>query len=282
VRRRNIFVALITLALVAVMVVRVVARRLVFRTERATSTALPADAELETMTARDGVLVHALELPAATGARVVVHFHNNSETMAGPIAMARAIHAHGLGVVLVEYRGYGLSAGSPEEEGLYADAEAVLDALEARGVARDRVVLSGTSLGTGVAAEMARRSRGAALVLVSPYTSIADLVTNVVPFAPASLLVPDRFDTLAKASAIGVPTLIIHGDADAVVPFSMGERVASAIRGARFVRVAGGGHGDGDLFAREGERLVTEVVRLSSLQERGGTADLLPPDHRSR
>ena len=60
--------------------------------------------------------------------------------------------------------------------------------LASRGVGPERIVLWGTSLGTGVAAEMARRGRGGRLVLVSPYTSIPDLVTDVVPFVPASLL----------------------------------------------------------------------------------------------
>ena len=90
----------------------------------------------------------------------------------------------------------------PDEPGLYADAEAALGTLRARGIGAERIVLWGHSLGTGVAAEMARRGRGAALVLVSPYTSIDRLVTAVVPFAAARLLVGDRFDTLAKAGAI--------------------------------------------------------------------------------
>ena len=74
---------------------------------------------------------------------------------------ARALRARGLGVVLVEYRGYGAArGGSPTEEGLYLDAESALDMLAARGIGAERVVLSGVSLGTGVAAEMARRGRG--------------------------------------------------------------------------------------------------------------------------
>jgi fermentation-respiration switch protein FrsA (DUF1100 family) len=166
-------------------------------------------------------------------------------------------------VLLVEYRGYGLSRGAePSEEGLYDDAEAALDGLAARGVGPDRVVLWGTSLGTGVAAEMARRGRGAALVLVTPYTSLPDVVTDVVPLLPAGLLLPQRFDTLGKTAQIRVPTLVIHGDADEIVPFWMGTRLASAIPGARLLRVAGGRHGD--LFLRDRERLLAAISALSS------------------
>jgi hypothetical protein len=153
-------------------------------------------------------------------------------------------------VLLVEYRGYGGSRGAePTEEGLYLDAEAALDMLNERGVDRSRIVLWGTSLGTGVAAEMARRGRGSRLVLVSPFTSIPDLVSHAAPFLPAQALVEDHFDTSEKSSAIRIPTLIIHGDADEIVPFTMGERLSHEIPGARLLRVKGGHHGD--LFTRD-------------------------------
>jgi len=84
---------------------------------------------------------------------------------------------------------------------------------------RPSVVLWGISLGSGVAAEMARRGRGAALVLMAPYTSIPGIIVVAVPFAPGALLSPYCFDTLSKAAQIRVPTQIIHGDADEIVPF---------------------------------------------------------------
>ncbi len=223
----------------------------------------PADFVRHHLVASDGVVVHAIELPAPPGARTVVHFHNNRETVEAAAGFARAVRARGLGVLLVEYRGYGASRGDePSEEGLYRDAEAGLAMLAARGVGPDRILLSGVSLGTGVAAEMARRGLGSRLVLVTPYTSIPDLVTDRVPGVPAAFLLADRFDTLAKAPDIRVPTLVIHGDADEIVPFAMGERVAGAIAGARFMRVPGGHHGD--LFAREGSRLLDAIAALGT------------------
>jgi pimeloyl-ACP methyl ester carboxylesterase len=217
---------------------------------------------LLTAGARDGVTVHALDLPAPPGARTIVHFHNNRDTAADAADLARGLRERGFGVLLVEYRGYGLSRGAdPSEEGLYDDAEAALDRLAERGVGPERVVLWGTSLGTGVAAEMARRGRGAALVLVTPYTSIPEVVTARVPMVPAGLLLPHRFDTLGKAAQIRVPTLVIHGDADEIVPFWMGSRVGGAIAGARMLRVSGGRHGD--LFLREPDRLLGAICDLA-------------------
>jgi hypothetical protein len=224
---------------------RAVARRFLFPAQDVRrKAALPGFVE-HRLVAGDGVVVRALELRAAGAAPVVVHFHNNREMAEDAAGVAYELAARGLGVMLVEYRGYGASTGaSPSEEGLYADAEAALDLLAARGVGPERIVLWGTSLGTGVAAEMARRGRGGRLVLVTPYTSIPDLVANVAPFLPANLLVADHFDTLAKARSIRVPTIVVHGDADEIVPFGMGQRIAAAIPGARLLRIAGGHHGD--------------------------------------
>jgi fermentation-respiration switch protein FrsA (DUF1100 family) len=240
---------------------RTVSRAYLFPATEVARSALPDGFLTHTTVARDGAPVHAFELPAAAGARTLVLFHNNRETAEAPAGLARSLHARGLGVLLAEYRGYGLSRGQePTEEGLYLDAEATLDMLAARGTGPDRVLLWGTSLGTGVAAEMARRGRGCALVLVTPYTSIPDLVRDVAPFVPARALLADHFDTLGKSGEIRVPTLVVHGDADEIVPFAMGERVAGAIPGARLLRVADGAHGD--LFARAGERIVAEVAAL--------------------
>jgi uncharacterized protein len=242
---------------------RALSRAYLFPVTEVASTTPPADFVQHRLVARDGVAVHAIELPGPAGARTVVHFHNNRETVESVADFARALRSHGLGVLLVEYRGYGASRGDePSEEGLYLDAEAALDMLAARGLGPDRVVLSGTSLGTGVAAEMARRGRGARLVLVSPYTSIPDLITDRVPGVPARLLLADRFDSLAKAADIRVPTLVIHGDADEIVPFTMGQRLAGAIAGACLLRVAGGHHGD--LFARDGRRLLDAIAALGA------------------
>ena len=225
--------------------VRLLARRLVFRGQGGSSEALPADLVPLEATAKDGAAVHAAELRAGPDAPTLVHFHDNRQTLTSNIELARAIVARGISVVLVEYRGYGASGAlSPSEDALYADAEAVLDVLARRGVPASRVILSGRSLGTGVAAEMARRGRGGALVLIAPFTSIPDLVRESVAWAPADWMVPDAFDTGAKTGDIKVPTLIVHGDRDDVVPIGMGVALSGAIAHARLVRVEGAGHGD--------------------------------------
>lgn len=207
----------------------------------------PVGGTLLSLRADDGATVHALQLPPPNDSkRTVVVFHGNGETIASGMGLAEDLRGRGFGVVLAEYRGYGVSrdAGAPSEQGLYRDAMAVLDALDAQGIGRERVVLMGISLGTGVAAEMARRGRAAALVLVSPYTSIAAMAQRAAPFLPSAWLCPDKFDTLSKAGGIHVPTLVVHGDADEVIPVAMGRAVAAAIVDAKLHVIAGGHHND--------------------------------------
>ena len=197
--------------------------------------------------AHDGAPVHAYLLaPPDARAPVVVLLHGNGETMEHRAGLARDLRARGYGVALVEYRGYGLSRASPppDERGLYMDAAAVLEALAARGVRSDRVVLMGISLGTGVAAQMATCGAARALVLVSPFTSLTDAAHHVVSWLPTGWLVPDRYDTLGKAPRIQIPTLVVHGGADDLVPLDMGLQVAAAIPRAELEVIQGAHHND--------------------------------------
>jgi pimeloyl-ACP methyl ester carboxylesterase len=264
VRIRTIAALSVVSVIALVASIRWTGRHYLFPRRDVAVVAPPSSVETWTLSAADGEAVHAVGVWSGGGSgRVLVHFHNNRETAVDPIWLARELAGRGLDVVLVEYRGYGLSSAgaAPTEQGLYLDAEAALDELARRGYGPERVVLWGTSLGSGVAAEMARRHRGAALVLVSPYTSIADLVREHAHFTPPAILLPDRFDTEAKASDIHVPTLIIHGDADQIVPFRMGERLASSISGATLVRVQSGTHGD--LFAHAEARLLDRIAEFA-------------------
>ena len=205
----------------------------------------PAEGELLTLRASDGATVHATAFSLRDAAEVLVYFHGNGVVMGDVLWVAREFVRRGLGVVLCEYRGYGLSAGSaPGEAGLYADAESVLTALSQRGVGPERVALFGESLGTGVAAEMAARQRGSALILVTPYTSIPQVAARFVVGLPVRLLMRERFDTLAKAPKIATPTLVLHGTADEVIPYSFGVGVANALPHGLLVTVPGAHHND--------------------------------------
>lgn len=192
----------------------------------------------------DGLTLRAAWITSGlSGAKVVVYFHGNAESAAQNLPLARALAAEGVDVVLAEYRGYGGEPGRPDEAGLYADGAALLEAVARDGVARNRLVLVGRSLGTGVAVELALRVPPSLVILISPYTSFPDMGRSLVgPLAP--LVVPDRFDNLAKIASLSGPVVILHGTKDDVIPFRMGERLAAAGKNIRFVPLEGRTHND--------------------------------------
>lgn len=238
----NIVFAVTAYALM-VLGARLLHRRVLYQPPNEDDTKVPDGATLLTARAADGVAVNAFDFDLPTATRTIVHFHGNAETASANAFLGREMRKRGFAAVLVEYRGYGLSKdASPNEEGLYLDAAAILDVLAARGVGPDRIVLWGQSLGTGVAAEMAKRGRGGRLVLVAPFTSTVDMASRVAPFFPASMVMVDRFDTLSKAPDISAPALVVHGDIDDVIPFEQGERVSKALPHGTFLKVPEGRH----------------------------------------
>jgi pimeloyl-ACP methyl ester carboxylesterase len=189
--------------------------------------------------------VFALYAPAPKGAPTLVRFHGNGEDLVDEAAEVRAYHDLGLGVLSVEYPGYGLAREQKATEAtLYGAGERAIGFLNQSGVAKDDVVVLGFSLGSGVATEMARRGLASKLILMAPYTSIPDMVSRFVPILPTNVLVGDHFDTLSKAPAIDIPTFVVHGDEDALIPPTMGDRVAGAFPKAKLHVVRGGHHND--------------------------------------
>ncbi|WP_241759031.1 alpha/beta hydrolase [Pyxidicoccus parkwayensis] len=209
----------------------------------------------------NGLHVDTYYLPAPPGAPTVVHFHGNGEQLLDQMDLGTRMHSQGLGFFAVEYPGYGASPGSPTEDGIYAAADAALAWLRAQGVPPERTVLSGRSIGTGVAVEMARRGYGSRLMLVSPYTSIPDMAALSFPFLPTRLLVRDRFDTFSKAPDVKLPVLIIHGEQDTLIPVEMGRKLGTRFPHATVETVPDAGHDD--VLDRSGTKLIDRMAAFA-------------------
>jgi pimeloyl-ACP methyl ester carboxylesterase len=170
------------------------------------------------------------------------------------------MRSRGFGVLAVEYPGYGVAGGSPSETSLVsAGREALVYARETLQLAPRRIILQGQSLGSGVASRLAVRGSAAKLVLISPFTSVTELASRIFPVLPARWLVRDRFDTRQAASEVPIPVLIVHGDRDEIVPFSMGDDLAHAFPNARLARIVGGHHND---LWIEHARELTEAIAM--------------------
>jgi uncharacterized protein len=174
-------------------------------------------------------------------------------------ALAAALSRMGLAVLLFDYRGYGGNPGSPSEEGLAADARAALGYLAGRPeVDPRRVVYLGESLGAAVALRLALERPPAALVLRSPFASLAEVGRRHYPFLPVSLLLRDRYDSAARVGRLTAPLLVVAGGRDRIVPATHSRRLfAAAPRPKRLVVLDGADHNDHDLLA--GPRLLEEL-----------------------
>ncbi len=183
--------------------------------------------EVELVTA-EGLKLFSWYRPPRPGRPVIAYFHGNGGNIGFRGDRLRYFATHDYGVMFAEYRGYGGNPGEPCESGLFRDGEAALDYLADNGIANDRVVLWGDSLGSGVAVYLAATRVVGALVLEAPFTSVAACAQRHYPFVPAVFLVHDRFDSLSRIAAVRAPLLILHGERDRVVPVRHGRRLLAA------------------------------------------------------
>lgn len=154
--------------------------------------------------------------------------------------------AHRVSLLAFDYRGYGLSAGKPHERGLLLDARAARRWLAERtGVKESDIVLMGESLGGGVMVDLAARDGARGLILERTFTSLPDVGAYHYSFIPVRLLMRNRLDSLSKIGDYRRPLLMCHGDADEIIPLSMGQRLFEAANEPkRFVLLPGLGHND--------------------------------------
>lgn len=266
------FAALVVVLVVAAM--WVFQRRLIYLPSQAmtdVASVLPG-AEEVTFSTEDGLTLAAWLVPAGgevNGGTVVV-FNGNAGNRSHRTPLARALSERGFRVLLVDYRGYGGNPGRPTESGLIADGRAAIGYLEARGdVDADRLVYFGESLGAGVAIGLAEQRPPAALVLRSPFVSLAEVASVHYPFLPMSVLLWDRYPNVERIRGIDVPVLVVAGSADRIVPVSQSRRVYdAALQPKAFVMIEGATHNDFALVA--GDELVTEVAAFLSR--------VMPPD----
>lgn len=176
------------------------------------------------------------------GKPVIVWFHGNGGSLAASANETALLAQKGYGLLLASYRGYGGNAGEPSEQGFYDDGRTAMEFLAQQGIATQDTIIGGNSIGSGTATQMAQEYSPAALMLVSPFTSLTDAATDALPLFPVRLLLRDRYDNAAKLAAMDIPVLIQHGTADNVVPFSQGKALSGIVADSTFEAFEGAGH----------------------------------------
>jgi uncharacterized protein len=204
-----------------------------------------------TITTADGERLNVWWVAAENPRGAVLLLNGNAGNISHRIEYARMFRTLGYATLLVDYRGYGKSSGTPSEAGTYRDAEAAWRWLtETRGIPAGSIVLFGESLGGAVASWLAARTSARALVLASTFTSAKDLGAELYWFLPVRLISKFDYGTLERLNDVKVPVLVIHSPTDEIVPFSHGQRLFAAAREPKAFLEISGGHNEGFVFKR--------------------------------
>ena len=196
---------------------------------------LPASVERITLRSADGSPIAGLVFhPDASedSGYWVLHLHGNADTA---FSQSQVRHCELLAlahftVLSLDYRGFGASPGVATEASIDEDAESAYRELRGRGIAAERIVIWGHSLGSGPATQLAARHEAAALVLFGAFTSIPDAAADTYPYLPVRWLVGIHFDSLKLLPSIHTPVVIAHSVGDTLIPFHHGQRLYAAAR----------------------------------------------------
>jgi hypothetical protein len=240
--------AVVVVALLLMLLVRWLEPRIAFfpsAGETATPDRFGTSFEATTIETSDGERLRAWRIRADAPHALVVYFHGNGGNLSVWAPILSDIARRGYSVVAFDYRGYGLSTGSPSERGLYRDVDAVIAYASRLRTPPVPLVYWGRSLGTAMAAYASTRQRPDGLILEAGFPDARSLVRASPLLALLSFFSAYRFPTAEFANQGRVPALVMHGTADSVIPFALGRALHERLSGPKtFVEITGGDHND--------------------------------------
>jgi uncharacterized protein len=199
----------------------------------------------------DGETLHAWWLEHPQPSAQMLFFHGNGGNLSMWLDVVVALRRRGFSVLAVDYRGYGDSTGRPSERGLYRDADAAVRVFDERfRRAGSPVIYWGRSIGSAVAASAASRGGADALVLESPFPDMRAIFAGNPVMRLLTVFSSYRFPTSKFVERYTErsqrPLLVIHGDADTIIPYAAGKRVFDRAGTSRktFVTIRGADHND--------------------------------------
>lgn len=216
-----------------------------------------------TFPTEDGLMLNGWFVrPASTPWFTVIVFNGNAGSRAMRASLADAFVRGGIAIVLFDYRGYGGNSGVPSEGGLTVDARAVRRYIVGRAdVDPARVAYFGESLGSAVAVTLAAEFPPAAMVLRSPFASLAEVAAFHYPFLPVRWLLRDRYASIEVIARIPTPLLVIAGESDRIIPLAHSRRLFDAASQPKMLRVIkGADHNDAAL--NDGPEMMQVVIEF--------------------
>jgi len=157
--------------------------------------------------------------------KTLIFFHGNAGSLENRIHKLNHFRDMNINFLIIAWRGFSGNNGNPSEQGLYEDGKSAIDWLIKKGISEKNLILYGESLGTGVAIHLAQNKNFAGVILETPFTSMIDAAKKFYPYIPVKLLLKDKFENYKKIKNINSPILIMHGEVDQLVPFSMGKKI---------------------------------------------------------
>lgn len=199
-----------------------------------------------TITTADGERLRVWHLPNEQARAQVVYFHGNGGNLSIWSDIVVALWREGYEVIAFDYRGYGLSTGAPSEAGLYRDVDAVVSAVQEQFRQRPiPLVYWGRSLGATMAAYAATIRPPDGIVLEAGFPSMRTVVRSSPVLWALAWFSSYQFPTAQWMAKTKVPVLVLHGDADSVIPYRLGQELYQQLAGdKRFVTITGGDHND--------------------------------------
>jgi len=194
----------------------------------------------------NGAALHGWYLPGRDDARTLLFLHGNAGNISHRLDSLRVFNELGLNVLIIDYSGFGQSGGTPGERQTYEDARLAWQYLtDTRGVAPERIVIFGRSLGSGVATWLATRETPGGLILESSFTSVPALARKYYPMFPMRWLARIRYDNASRLPTVRCPVLIAHSRDDELVPIAHGRELFRLAREPKSFLEMRGSHNAG-------------------------------------
>lgn len=218
------------------------------------------------LSSRSGEKLHGWYIPHKEAEKVVLFLHGNGGNISHRGDSIEIFHRLGLNVLIIDYRGYGKSEGSPSEEGLYEDARTAWQYLiSKRGFRSELIIVFGRSIGTAVAIKLAVEEGPKKVILESAFSSSRDMADKVLPLISRIVVMRYPFNSMKRIKDVNAQLLMLHSPDDEIIPYRLGEKLYRAANEPKqFVKLKGN-HNYGFMLSQpEYERALDRFINTNS------------------